>query len=79
MACHGGLAGSIPLTIATDDHFSEVSIGIISTEHTIFSGFAMAVTWSDAWTNLTFLGITSPCYRRLKAKYIMGFVLCSCL
>ncbi|WP_278380458.1 short-chain fatty acid transporter [Pseudoalteromonas distincta] len=40
---HGGLAGSIPLTIATDGHFSEASIGIISTEHTLFAGFNIAI------------------------------------
>ncbi|MDP5137585.1 TIGR00366 family protein, partial [Rheinheimera baltica] len=36
---HGGLAGSIPLTIATPGHFSEVLIGVISTSNTIFAGF----------------------------------------
>lgn len=36
---HGGLAGSIPLTIATAGHFSESQIGIISTSDTIFAGF----------------------------------------
>lgn len=43
---HGGLAGSIPLTIATPGHFSENQIGVIATGNTIFSGF-----------NLTLLGI----------------------
>ncbi|WP_027669488.1 short-chain fatty acid transporter [Rheinheimera baltica] len=36
---HGGLAGSIPLTIATPGHFSEALIGVISTSNTIFAGF----------------------------------------
>ncbi len=34
---HGGLAGSIPLTIATPGHFSEDTIGVISTSDTLFS------------------------------------------
>ncbi|RUM31420.1 MAG: short-chain fatty acid transporter [Alteromonas sp.] len=36
---HGGLAGSVPLTIATPGHFSEAQIGVMSTSETIFSGF----------------------------------------
>lgn len=36
---HGGLAGSIPLTIATPGHFSAAQIGIIPTSDTIFAGF----------------------------------------
>ena len=36
---HGGLAGSVPLTIATPGHFSEAQIGVISTSETIFSSF----------------------------------------
>ena len=40
---HGGLAGSVPLTIATDGHFSQQSIGIIGTENTIFSAFNIAI------------------------------------
>uniref|UniRef100_A0A486XMZ3 Short chain fatty acids transporter n=1 Tax=Rheinheimera sp. BAL341 TaxID=1708203 RepID=A0A486XMZ3_9GAMM len=36
---HGGLAGSIPLTIATPGHFSEAQIGVIGTSDTIFAGF----------------------------------------
>ncbi len=36
---HGGLAGSIPLTIATAGHFSEAQIGIIPTSETIFASF----------------------------------------
>ena len=36
---HGGLAGSVPLTIATPGHFSETQIGIIPTSDTIFANF----------------------------------------
>lgn len=40
---HGGLAGSIPLTIATEGHFLQSSMGIISTEQTLFAGFNIAI------------------------------------
>ncbi|WP_043528383.1 short-chain fatty acid transporter [Litchfieldella xinjiangensis] len=40
---HGGLAGSIPLTIATDGHFTADRIGVIGTGATIFSGFNLAI------------------------------------
>jgi len=40
---HGGLAGSIPLTIATEDHFMQDVIGIISTDNTIFAAFNLAI------------------------------------
>ncbi|KGX93229.1 short-chain fatty acid transporter [Pontibacillus halophilus JSM 076056 = DSM 19796] len=40
---HGGISGSIPLTIATDGHFSQDSIGIIPTSETIFSFFNLAI------------------------------------
>ena len=36
---HGGLAGSVPLTIATPNHFSATQIGVIPTSDTIFAGF----------------------------------------
>lgn len=36
---HGGLAGSVPLTIATAGHFAENQIGIMPTSATIFSSF----------------------------------------
>ncbi len=36
---HGGLAGSVPLTIATAGHFSENLIGLIPTTDTIFANF----------------------------------------
>lgn len=40
---HGGLAGSIPLTIATPGHFSEAQIGIIPTSQTIFAGYNLII------------------------------------
>lgn len=36
---HGGLSGSIPLAIATEDHFMTQDIGVISTQHTLFATF----------------------------------------
>ncbi|MEI5639803.1 MULTISPECIES: short-chain fatty acid transporter [unclassified Pseudoalteromonas] len=36
---HAGFSGSIPLTIATPGHFSEASMGIVSTSETLFSPF----------------------------------------
>ncbi|MCL7928538.1 short-chain fatty acid transporter [Halomonas llamarensis] len=40
---HGGLAGSIPLTIATDGHFTADQIGVIGTGSTIFALFNLAI------------------------------------
>ncbi|WP_209425629.1 short-chain fatty acid transporter [Pararhodobacter sp. SW119] len=40
---HGGLAGSIPLTIATPGHFTEAQIGVIGTGQTIFSSFNLII------------------------------------
>ncbi|WP_230499979.1 short-chain fatty acid transporter [Sutcliffiella rhizosphaerae] len=40
---HGGLSGSIPLTIATEGHFSADSIGIIPTGQTIFSTMNLVI------------------------------------
>ncbi|MFT9599773.1 short-chain fatty acid transporter [Mesobacillus sp.] len=40
---HGGISGSIPLTIATKGHFSQDLIGIISTDQTIFAGFNLFI------------------------------------
>ncbi|GAA0315142.1 short-chain fatty acid transporter [Bacillus carboniphilus] len=40
---HGGLAGSVPLTIATPGHFSEDLIGIIPTSDTIFAPFNLII------------------------------------
>ena len=36
---HGGLSGSVPLTIATEGHFSSDSIGVITTQDTLFAHF----------------------------------------
>ncbi|MBT2773841.1 short-chain fatty acid transporter [Halomonas sp. ISL-60] len=40
---HGGLAGSIPLTIATEGHFSADQIGVIGTGSTIFALFNLGI------------------------------------
>ncbi|RIW38312.1 short-chain fatty acid transporter [Bacillus salacetis] len=40
---HGGFSGSIPLTIATDGHFSQDLIGIIPTSETIFAMFNVTI------------------------------------
>lgn len=40
---HGGLAASIPLTIATPGHFAEAQIGVIGTGQTIFAGFNLVI------------------------------------
>ncbi|WP_148252658.1 short-chain fatty acid transporter [Aidingimonas lacisalsi] len=54
---HGGLAGSIPLTIATDGHFTAERIGVIGTGSTIFSLFNLAI--------VTTLFIVVPLINRL--------------
>ncbi|UCZ54165.1 short-chain fatty acid transporter [Bacillus shivajii] len=40
---HGGFAGSIPLTIATEGHFTEDLIGVIPTSETIFAPFNLFI------------------------------------
>lgn len=40
---HGGLSGSVPLTIATEGHFSQDKIGIIPTSDTMFALFNVAI------------------------------------
>jgi len=40
---HGGLAGSIPLTIATEGHFTADKIGVIPTSETIFAFYNLAI------------------------------------
>jgi short-chain fatty acids transporter len=40
---HGGLSGSIPLTIATEGHFTQDLIGIIPTSETLFSPFNLTL------------------------------------
>lgn len=36
---HGGLSGSVPLTIATEDHFLKDMMGVVPVSETLFSGF----------------------------------------
>lgn len=40
---HGGLSGSIPLTIATEKHFTADLIGVIPTSETIFATFNVVI------------------------------------
>ncbi|MDI4639134.1 MULTISPECIES: short-chain fatty acid transporter [Halomonadaceae] len=40
---HAGLAGSIPLTIATEGHFTVEQIGVVPTSETIFSWFNLII------------------------------------
>lgn len=40
---HGGLSGSIPLTINSEGHFAQNQIGLIGTGETIFAGFNLAI------------------------------------
>ncbi|WP_410218729.1 short-chain fatty acid transporter [Paracoccus sp. (in: a-proteobacteria)] len=40
---HGGLSGSIPLTIATPGHFTEAQIGVVPTSQTIFAGWNLLI------------------------------------
>jgi short-chain fatty acids transporter len=40
---HGGISGSVPLTIATPGHFTESLIGVIPTSQTIFSAYNLAI------------------------------------
>lgn len=40
---HGGLSGSIPLTISTPGHFTEEQIGVIPTSETTFSGYNLII------------------------------------
>lgn len=40
---HGGLAGSVPLTIATPGHFTEKQIGVIDTSDTLFATFNLVL------------------------------------
>ncbi|MGO4890474.1 short-chain fatty acid transporter [Anaerobacillus sp. MEB173] len=43
---HAGFSGSIPLTIATDGHFSQDLIGIIPTSDTIFAPFNLIIVFA---------------------------------
>lgn len=40
---HGGLSGSIPLTISTPGHFTEDQIGVIATSDTIFASWNLLI------------------------------------
>lgn len=40
---HGGLSGSVPLTIATPGHFTEDIIGIVPTSETLFSTYNLVI------------------------------------
>lgn len=43
---HGGLAGSVPLTIATPGHFAAAEMGVIPTSETLFSSFNLLILLS---------------------------------
>src|SRR5699024_4507504 len=59
---HGGLSGSIPLLIATPDHFLEGQIGLIPITDTIFSSFNIFI--------VIFLFIALPIFNRyISTKY----------
>jgi short-chain fatty acids transporter len=55
---HGGISGSVPLTIATPGHFTEDLIGVIPTSETIFSTFNIVIVLG--------LLITIPIINRLS-------------
>ncbi|MEI3613075.1 short-chain fatty acid transporter [Pseudogracilibacillus sp. SO30301A] len=57
---HGGLSGSIPLLIATEDHFLEESMGTIPVTETMFSSFNLFIVFV--------LLITLPFLNRLLMK-----------
>lgn len=40
---HGGLSGSIPLTIATEGHFLQDAMGVIPTRQTLFAPFNLVI------------------------------------
>lgn len=54
---HGGLAGSVPLTIATPGHFMAESMGVIGTSQTIFASYNLLIVLA--------LFITVPLLNRL--------------
>lgn len=57
---HGGLSGSIPLLIATPDHFLEETIGTIPVTETLFSSFNLFIVFV--------LLITLPFLNRILMK-----------
>lgn len=54
---HAGLAGSVPLTIATPGHFAEAQIGLVGTDATIFAPFNLII--------VAVLFVTIPLLNRL--------------
>ncbi|MDN3554568.1 short-chain fatty acid transporter [Halomonas maura] len=54
---HGGLAGSVPLTIATEGHLTAERIGVIGTGETIFSLFNLVIVLA--------LFVAMPLFNRL--------------
>ncbi|WP_338753083.1 short-chain fatty acid transporter [Bacillus sp. FJAT-52991] len=54
---HGGLSGSVPLTIATPGHFTENIIGVVPTSETIFSTYNLVI--------IAALFVTIPIINRL--------------
>ena len=54
---HGGLSGSVPLTLATADHFLVAKTGVIGTSETIFAHYNMLIVLA--------LFITVPLLNRL--------------
>ena len=40
---HGGLSGSVPLTIATEGHFMAGAMGVVPTSATLFSAYNLAI------------------------------------
>ncbi|TCP31742.1 short-chain fatty acids transporter [Scopulibacillus darangshiensis] len=64
---HGGLSGSIPLTIATPGHFAEKMIGVIPTSQTIFSSFNLAIVIA--------LFIVIPIINRLMLQKDHGYAI----
>jgi short-chain fatty acids transporter len=61
---HGGLSGSIPLTIATEDHFLEKTMGIIPVTETLFAAPNLFIVGS--------LLVTLPILNRLLMKSHQG-------
>lgn len=57
---HGGLSGSVPLTIATADHFLEDAIGIVPISETLLSGYNLFIVVA--------LLVTLPLLNRLLLK-----------
>ncbi|SET07069.1 short-chain fatty acids transporter [Oceanobacillus limi] len=61
---HGGLSGSVPLTIATEGHFLEDMLGIVPITETLFSGFNLFIVGT--------LLITLPLLNRLLMNSTQG-------